>query len=203
MAVKKQFADSPKQPNKIRFVLLEADLSDSNLSELTAAITQALRPAYSARSLSNNGKQQSQLGAGRTEAPPTPVDDNDEALDVEFEEATPVPQETKAAKPPRPKKTKAPNYLHDLIKDTDSFKAFAKEKAPDSKNLQYLVAAYWLKEYGYNPEVNADKMYTCYKTAEWPSGFNDWSQTFHNLVHSEHMRKVAKLNSPSTLLASI
>src|SRR6266700_2502708 len=64
--------------------------------------------------------------------------------------------------------------------------------ATDSKNQQYLVAAYWLKEHGNSPTVTADKIYTCYKTANWSAGFNDWSQTFHNLVHAEYMRKVGK-----------
>ncbi len=41
---------TPKKPgdstrsNKIRFVLVEADISDGNLSELTQAITSALKP---------------------------------------------------------------------------------------------------------------------------------------------------------------
>jgi hypothetical protein len=40
------------------------------------------------------------------------------------------------------------------------------------------------------PPVNADKIYTCFKMAPWPTPFNNWAQTFHNLVHTEHMRKV-------------
>ena len=43
MAPKKPSASVPRS-NKIRFVLVEADLSDGNLSELTQAITTALKP---------------------------------------------------------------------------------------------------------------------------------------------------------------
>jgi hypothetical protein len=83
------------------------------------------------------------------------------------ESAHAPPVKTKTAKPKG--KPKPPTYLPDLITDFDGFKAFAKENAPESKALQYLLAAYWLKEHGNSPTVNADKIYTCYKTAEWPS----------------------------------
>jgi hypothetical protein len=54
------------------------------------------------------------------------------------------------------------------------------------------VAAFWLKKFGGVENVNADMIYTCYKSAPWPAGFNDWNQTFHNLVHDETMRRVGK-----------
>lgn len=44
MAPKKP-SESTSRSNKIRFVLVEADISDGNLSELTQAITHALKPA--------------------------------------------------------------------------------------------------------------------------------------------------------------
>jgi hypothetical protein len=120
------------------------------------------------------------------------VDEETDVLDAEFEDTATTETEAKQPKSARPKKFKPPTYLHNLIADVDGFKAFAKEKAPDTKNKQYLAAAYWLKEFGDCPTVNADKIYTCYKTAEWSVGFNDWSQTFHNLVYNEFMRKTGK-----------
>jgi hypothetical protein len=96
----------------------------------------------------------------------------------------------KAAK----KKLKAPLFLNDLnLTGTGvSFKDFAKEKAPTSRNKQYLVAAFWLKNHGDSPTINVDKVYTCFKTASWPTPFKDWRMTFDNLAHSEHMRLVGK-----------
>jgi hypothetical protein len=41
----KRAPESTKGSNKIRFVMLEADLTDGNLVELTQAITNALKPA--------------------------------------------------------------------------------------------------------------------------------------------------------------
>lgn len=190
MATKKT-GDLPARSNKIRFVLVEADISDGNLSELTHAITSALKPSYGpARPL-----------PPRPVAPTLPpgADNGDEpevleADELETAETEAALEDTPATpKPARPKKFKAPEYLPDLFADKGAaFKEFAKEKAPDNKTQKHLVAAYWLKEFGNNPTVNADKIFTCYKTAGWSIGFNDWGQTFHNLVYSKHMRKEGK-----------
>jgi hypothetical protein len=188
----KRTGDTPKSSNKIRFVMLEADLSDGNLSELTAAITQALKPAApTVRFL--NGKIPAQLNGGAPAAP-----DEEDLIEGEIDDASETDAagvtSEKAARTPRgPKKPpKAPEYLPDLITDLPGFKEFAKQKNPTSKNQQYLVAAYWLKKFGGTATVTADMIYTCYKTAPWPAGFNDWNQTFHNLVNVELMRRVGK-----------
>lgn len=187
MPPKKQSPGEPPKPNKFKFVYIEADLSETNFSELTSTIAQVMRPTALPSRLAD-GKSQAQITQDKSsETEP------DEILDAEYVDETPAPSEhgtaAKAPRSPRTKKSKPPTYLPDLITDIDGYKKFAREKAPDSKNQQYLVAAYWLKEFGHCPIVNADKIYTCYKTAQWPAGFNDWSQTFHNLVHAELMRK--------------
>jgi hypothetical protein len=45
MAPKQRLETGTRPSNRIRFVMLDADLSEGNLSELTQAITSALRPA--------------------------------------------------------------------------------------------------------------------------------------------------------------
>jgi hypothetical protein len=189
MAPKKPSESAPRS-NKIRFVLVEADISDGNLSELTHAITSALKPTINVpRQLP--ARQPVQV---LPEAPEfTPEED------VESEEAQETAETQDAVagngsepKAPRTRKFKPPEYLPDLFAGEKgaAFKEFAKEKAPTTKNKKYLVATYWLKEKGDSPTVNADKIYTSFKTAGWSTGFNDWAQPFHNLVYSEHLRKV-------------
>ncbi len=186
MAPKKQ-GETLNRSNKIRFVLVEADISDGNLSELTQAITSALRPSVApVRQIT------------RTATPTLPPAPNG-AQDTEEEELDEVVVEEPAngdlpddSKPAQKKTFKVPEYLPELVagEKGKAFKEFAAEKAPSSKKKKYLVATYWLKEHGDSPTVNANKIYTCFKTAGWSTGFNDWNQTFHNLVHSEHLRKV-------------
>jgi hypothetical protein len=183
---------APKKPsetvrsNKIRFVLVEADVSDQNLSELTAAITSALKPQVRAPQLPPKFVAP-ELPAGGNDVPVEELELAKEGVEVE-EGAE--PNNGSEPKPSRPKKFKPPVYIAALVEGEKgkSFKEFATTKAPSSKSKKYLVAAYWLKEQG-EATVNADKIYTCFKTAGWGTGFNDWSQTFHNLVHTEHMRK--------------
>lgn len=189
MAQKRPIASESAKPNKFKFVYIEADLSETNFSELTSTIAQVMRPPSSPKQIAN----------GRPPAAIQSEHDSNETADVteaEFEEVpsepTPTADSQKPLKAPRAaRKTKPPEYLPDLLTDREAFKGFAKEKSPTSRNKQYLVAAYWLKEFGNVPTVNADKVYTCFKTAGWPIGFNDWRQPFDNLVHTEHVRKVA------------
>lgn len=175
---------------KVRVIEFELEGGNATVENSIRQLTTALTSRGSApRAIAPPPKNNNELAA----AAPQP---EEEVVDSEVMEPETVDTNgngaSAPARPSRPKKFKPPTYLHDLITDTAGFKEFAKEKAPDSKTKQYLAAAYWLKEVGKCPTVNADKIYTCYKTAEWSVGFNDWAQTFHNLVFTEHMRKVAK-----------
>lgn len=186
MAPKK--ADNTKGSNRIRLIVLDADLSDGNLSELTQAITNAIKPAVAPlRQLPHPAGQ-----VVRTQEEATPEEPESRDFQDEADEGEAANDNGATPKPTRTKKFKAPEYLPDLLAGDKgaAFKKFAQEKAPDSKTQKYLVATYRLKEQGGSPTVNANKIYTCFKTAGWSTGFNDWNQTFHNLVYSEHLRKL-------------
>ena len=193
MALKKPVVEPAKKSNKFRLVVFEGDMSDGSVSEIAHALSAALRPTTLpvVRQL-HNGKAAAQLVAPEAEGEER-AEEEEEVVDGEStEETQEVPVAPETPKISRPKKPKPPEYLPDLITDINAFKEFAREKNPTSKNQQYLVAAYWLKKFGNTATVTADMVYTLYKTAPWPAGFNDWSQTFHNLVHAELMRKVGK-----------
>lgn len=186
----KRTGDTPKASNKIRFIMLEADLADGNLSDFTQAITSALKP---------QGQQVRYIQApimpktlnGNVDA--TAPEDEEETIENDGEDAgSGEPQASpKSIRQAGKRKYKQPELveLDWAGSGSPTFKEFAKEKAPKSKARKYLVATLWLKEYGGQPTVNADKMYSCFRTAGWPVGFADWGQTFHNLVHSDHLRK--------------
>ena len=61
----KKASEQSKGSNKIRFVMLEADLSDGNLGELTQAITNALKPTSSVRYITSG---QSRMIGGSVDA---------------------------------------------------------------------------------------------------------------------------------------
>jgi hypothetical protein len=180
----KKPGESSGRSNKIKFVLVEADISDGNLSELTQAITAALRPSIVHARQINRSNNAALPPAG------PPEDDviEQDVTDPEEEESEEV---AAAAKSSKPKKPKQPEYLDELLPPDKmkAFKEFAEEKAPGNKRKKYLVATYWLREHGGNPTVNADKIYTCFRAANWSIGFSDWGQTFHNLVFADLLRR--------------
>ena len=189
MAPKKP--ENGTRPNRIRFVMLDADISDGNLSELTQAITSALKPSSApVRQLSS-----------RTPIPailPATVETSTTAVGEPEEEVTETPVEEITdddAKTSKPKhKPPLPAYIHDLdMKGTGgkSFKEYAEEKAPTTHAKRYLVAALWLKEYGNSPTITVNKLFTCYKTAGWPLNITDWDVNFRNQVKNDKFRRVS------------
>ena len=191
MAPKK--SDPGTRPNRVRFVLLEADLSDNNFTELTQAITQALKPTAPP--------------VPRYLPPPSrtpPVLNGNSADFAEAEEATdeeeantseeaPEAAPKKPAKPARKQKYAVPDFKPDLdvTGDGQTFKEFAAQQAPKNHSKRYLIAAIWMRDHGNRASVNTDVMYTCYRTAGWPLGLTDWDQTFRSLVQNDWMRRVS------------
>lgn len=191
MAPKKQGPETPKKSNKIRLVVFEADLSDGNLTEITQAITMALKPTVQPiyRQLPN-GRPPAQLLPPSDDADAQDESEEDAAIEAADEQEAPAAQVP--AKPQRPRtKPKQPELVDLDWTGTGgpTFKEFAAEKAPKSRARKYLVAACWLKEFGGYPTVNANQVYSAFRAAGWSVAFADWHQPFRNLVHSDHMRK--------------
>jgi hypothetical protein len=177
---------------KVKLRVIEFELEGSNASvensirQLTNALTTR---AVVVKPLGT--KPVKELAGATSEGGTDDLEEEGEVLEADAIETNGNGVPVKKAPRVKPK-PKAPTYLHEMntTGNGTSFKDFAKEKGPTTRSKQYLVAAYWLKEHGDSATVNADKMYTCFKTATWPVGFNNWRSTFDNLVHSEHMRKV-------------
>jgi hypothetical protein len=184
MAPKK--SENGTRANRVRFVLLEADISDGNLSELTQAITSALKQSSApVRQLSPRTAMPTSLPA---EAGMT-VEETEESVETAVEETS-----DDTAKPPKAKyKPPLPTYLADLdVKGSGpSFREYAEEKAPTTHAKRFLVATLWLKEFGNSPTITVDKLYTCYKTAGWPLNITDWDVNFRNQVKTDKFRRVS------------
>ena len=187
MAPKKP-SESASRSNKIRFVLVEADISDGNLSELTHAITSALKPTMTPVHRQLPARQTVQALPEVQE--PTSEEEVETAPDGELEEET--GEDTPRTPKPRPK-LPLPKYLSDfnLTGNGTSFKDYIQANPLRSHVKRYLSAAMWLKEHGNSPTINADKVYTCYKTASWPLGINDWDANFRGAVKRDLMRRVS------------
>lgn len=191
MAAPKNKSENGTRSNRIRFVMLEADLSDGNLSELTHAITSALKPSGApVRHLPTRPAPPAVIAPSEDA---TTIEEIEEVSAAESQEVQADEENGAAQRTPKPKsKPPLPKYLPDLdVKGNGiSFKEYATEKAPASHLKRYLVATMWLKEHGNSSTINTDKVYTLYKTATWPLGITDWDVNFRSLLKKDHVRRV-------------
>ena len=91
----KNKGESTTRPNRIRFIMLDADISDGNLSELTAAITNALKPSGQYRQLPAPPPPPKQITNGDD-----PIEEIDEAEESSKETPITNPQSPIPNAPP-------------------------------------------------------------------------------------------------------
>jgi len=159
--------------SRIRFVMLEADLGGGDLTEVTQAISSALRQAQPGqRFISAPARAEANDGGIGAEA-------TDELDLTEGEQVREVDATPRSAKPRR---VVIPKVLEVDLKSGDKpFEEFAAKKAPSSDLSRHLVVAYWFKKYRSTDSVTADHAFTCYKKAGWPTNLADFAQPFRDL----------------------
>ena len=171
--------------SKLRFIMLEADLADGDLSQITSAITNALKPQTlipihrpglnsGPASVVNVGELEDVGSAGVLS------EDEDETDSGATQSSTP-----RRSREPRSYRT--PERL-DL--DISGFKAFAKAKDPSEVAMKHLVAAVWFKEHFNTPEVNVDHVYSAYLDAGWSTNIIDFDQPFRRLKKRGLVKRV-------------
>jgi hypothetical protein len=196
----KSKADVGARSNRIRFIMFDADLSDGNVSELSRAISQALQPSVTPSSMrriappatippaaNGNGSDDTHVASFSSDV------EVDDAADGESEHVSEQPATATTTKG-QPRRLPLPEYLHDL--DTKgsgsvSLKDFAAQHPTKKHAKRFLISAMWLKEHGKQESVNANKIYTCYKTLNWPTAINDWDVNLRNHVRANRMRRIS------------
>ncbi|WP_152599770.1 hypothetical protein [Hoeflea sp. BAL378] len=162
--------------SRIRFIMIEAEMPEGDLTQIANAIQNALRPA----------------SVSGPKLPKTPVqiiglneqdDDDEEVVDasVEEDDATSVGRVLKAAasKPRRPAKRKVVDIE---LSNEISLKSYTENYPPKNDQDRYLVVVAFLCEHRKEIEgVNADHVYTCFRKLEWPTGSKDFGQPLRNL----------------------
>lgn len=166
--------------SRIRFIMLDAELPDGDLSQITAAIQNALKPTTTviqqrlagggASALIENGRD------GESADPDLPEAEDDEV-------ATPPAK----AKAQRARKPTTPDVLDlDLTSDR-SLESFANEHSPNSEPERNLVIAAWFKEHRDTATVTAAHIYTAYRALSWSVGFEDFSWPLRTLKRDKFM----------------
>ncbi|HVT83087.1 MAG TPA: hypothetical protein VHM90_20790 [Phycisphaerae bacterium] len=175
--------------SRIRFVMLDAELSDGDLSQVTQAIQNALRPPTPAAAPTKvvvaNGQRVSALGV--------PDHDPDASSEVEEEVVEDAAVETTMPGASRaPRKFRTPKVLDTDLLSEPSFAAFAAAKNPASDMMRFLVVAAWFKQARGVDAIGADHVYTCYRAVKWPSGIEDFAQPLRDLKRRQLLVQAEK-----------
>jgi hypothetical protein len=162
-------------PSRIRFVLLDAELADGNIEQITQAIHNALKPA--------TGVQQRAAISSPTKAiahePPEHGDATGEEIHDEMVEVN----ETSEPRQPRLRRTvsRTPKVVPIEMNEGVSLASFAQRKDSRSQHKKFLIAAAWLKEHRGIDAVTDGHIYTCFKSVGWSTNIPDFSQPLRDL----------------------
>jgi hypothetical protein len=161
---------------RIRFVMLEADIPEGELSHFTHAIQQALRPATGSATTPRIATTQRlpDLNGGEAQAEAPTIDTSVEELD-----RSELADEARPAR--KPQQYRKPKVMDVDLKSDPSFAAFADEKKPDSHLKRNLVVAAWFKNARGVDAITIDHVYTCYRWVKWPSEAVDFGGPLRTL----------------------
>ncbi len=168
--------------SRIRFIMLDAELPDGDLSQITAAIQNALKPTTTViqQRLPANGTAALLENERNGEIVDHEALDGDEDTD-EVVSAPAKPRTQRVRKPT------TPDVLDlDLTSDR-SLESFANEHSANSEPERNLVIAAWFKEHRDVPNITAAHVYTAYRALGWSVGFEDFSWPLRTLKRDKFM----------------
>jgi hypothetical protein len=172
-------------PSRIRFVMLEADVQDGDLSQITQAIQNAFRsPSVVARTPAS---QTHMISVGTTAEP---LGEDDDVIEVANAIET-APTENR--QPRKRAVAKTPDVLNDI--DTDrspTLKDFVAQFDVKTGVDRYLVIALWFRDARATSAITVDHVYTCFRLLGWSTSSADFSKPLRNLRDEQSMSGDAK-----------
>ena len=155
--------------------MLEADLSDGDLSQVTTAIQNALKPVQPATRI--------------VQIPVGSLSDNsadvlaDEQLDNEIELETDIAPEPKRTRSttPRTRSFPTPKVVPVDWSVTPSVEDFMKAHPAKTSNDKFLAVLAWFKEAADKEAITVDEVYTTFRKLGWPTNIKDFSQPLRDL----------------------
>lgn len=157
--------------------MLDAELSEGDLTQVTQAIQNALRP---------NPAVQPRAIAAPALAPHIEDAQTIEDAEVAEEAAAPTAKPARTAVS-RPRKYPSPEVIDVDLLSEPSFANYIADKKIDSDADRYLTVAAWFKECRQVNEITANHVYTCYRSVHWPTTIEDFVQPLRNLKFRQLM----------------
>ena len=168
--------------------MLDAEIPEGDLSQITSAIQNALKPTTTIiqQRLPSQATTALPNGAAEMEAD---VDDQETELEDE------PPAETAAPRQQREARVRKPTSMKVLDLDltaTPTFDGFAAEHVPKNDTERNLVVLAWFKEHRPDEVVTANHVYTCYRAMKWPSGIDDFAGVLRSLKAQQLVKSVGR-----------
>lgn len=187
-------ASSKSGSSRIRFVMLEADIADGDLAQITHAIQNALRPAQAAqqpRLISAGSSANSHEDEG--------MDDPDLGGGDFIEVEAPAPKRRSS----KPRVAKTPTVLNDIdFKSEPALEDFAAEFDIKTDVDRYLCVALWFREARAVDGVTVDHIYTAFRLLGWPTSSRDFSKPLRNLRDEQALTGGTKDGFTLTLIGA-
>lgn len=154
---------------RVRFIMIDAEIPEGDMSQITAAIQNALKPTTTII------QQRLPPHAPTGLVSDLSLDDAESDDLIELGDDEPAPVTAKSTREARPRKPTVPKVLDLDLTSGVSFEAFANERSPKNDTERNLVVLAWFKENRPDEPVTANHVYTCYRAIKWPSGIDDFS----------------------------
>lgn len=183
-----------KQPSskggtsRIRFIMLDAELPEGDLTEITAAIQNALKPTTTV--IHQRLPSSPTLGALSNGSRDAELNTSIDA--VTPEEASSVSSGPRLTREQRVRKPTSMKVIDLDLKSEPSFETFANAHAVKNDTERNLVALAWFKEFRPNEIVTANHIYTCYRVMKWPSGIDDFPGILRSLKSQQLVNSVGR-----------
>lgn len=172
--------------SRIRFIMLDAEIPEGDLSQITAAIQNALKPTTTII----QQRLPSHPAATLIDSSRDGEIFDEDVIDIEEQEASATAP--KAPRVSKPRKPTTPAVLDlDLTSDV-SLESFAADHPAKSEPEKNLVVAAWFKEHRDTSAVTAAHVYTAYRFLKWSVGFEDFSWPLRWLKKDKLMSSPAR-----------
>lgn len=162
--------------------MLDAEIPEGDLSQITAAIQNALKPTMII---------QQRLPV---QAPALTSDVEIEAFEddvTEMEESNSATT-SKTARVSKPRKPTTPDVLDVDLTSEVSLESFASEHPSNSEPERYLVIAAWFKEHRGTSAITTGHVYTSYRSLGWSVAIEDFGWPLRQLKKDKFMSSPAR-----------
>lgn len=160
-------------PSRIRFVMVEAELGDGDIGQITQAIQNALRSPVAPSAKRLAATTAASGGTAEPESEPE-IEDMEENSVID---ATPAPAKARGSRKLPP----TPDIVPIEMNADVSLASFAQGKDVNGQHKKYLIAAAWLKEHRSIGAVTPGHIYTCFRKMGWPTNIQDFGQPLRHL----------------------